>query len=51
MKMKRGYLFLLSILIFVLFTNVMKVSAMNTGFKTNQLPSEEKTYLFPISIY
>lgn len=42
MKMKRGYLFLLSILIFVLFTNVMKVSAMNTGFKTNQLPSEEK---------
>lgn len=40
--MKRVYLFLLSIFILVLFTNVMKVNAVNTGFKTNQLPSEEK---------
>lgn len=42
MKMKRGYLFLPSVFILVLFTNVIKVNAVNTGFKTNQLPSEEK---------
>lgn len=42
MKMKRGCLFLLSIFMFVLMTNMMEVNAVNTGFKTNQLPSEEK---------
>ncbi len=42
MKAKRGYLFLLSIFIFVLLTNVVEVNAVNTGFKTNKLPNDEK---------
>ena len=42
MKMKQGCFFLLSVFIFVIFANVMKVNAMHTGFKTNELPSEEK---------
>ncbi|MBO5463245.1 MAG: hypothetical protein J6A49_08025 [Clostridia bacterium] len=42
MKMSRRYLIILSVFIFVLFTNVMKVNAVNTGFKTNQFTSEEK---------
>ncbi len=40
--MKRGRLFLLSIFIFVMFTNVTRVNAMHTGFKTNELTAEEK---------
>ena len=51
MKMKRTYLFLLSFLIFVLFTNEIKVEAVNTGFQTNHLTSEEKnTFLSNINI-
>ncbi len=42
MKMKQGCFFLLSVFIFVIFANVMKVNAMHTGFKTNELSSEEK---------
>ena len=42
MKMKQGCFFLLCVFIFVIFANVMKVNAMHTGFKTNELPSEEK---------
>ncbi len=45
MKIKRNNVFLLFILIFVLFTNTMKVNAVNTGFKTNHLPSEEKNLI------
>ena len=40
MKMKRGCFFL--ILLFVIVANVMKVNAIQTGFKINELPSEEK---------
>ena len=43
MRTKRYCLFLLSIFVFVLFTNTMVVNAMNTGFETSSLPSEEKT--------
>ena len=51
MKMKRTYLFLLSFLIFVLFTNEIKVEAVNTGFQTTHLTSEEKnTFLSNINI-
>ena len=42
MKMKQGCFFLLSVFIFVIFANVMKVNAMHTGFQTDELPSEEK---------
>ena len=42
MKMSRRYLIILSVFIFILFTNVMKVNAVNTGFKTNQFTSDEK---------
>ena len=42
MKVKRGCFFLLSVFIFVIFTSAMKVNAMHTGFKTNELSSEEK---------
>ena len=45
MKVKRGCLIVLFIVIFVLFVNVMEVNAVNTGFKTNQLPDEEKYVL------
>lgn len=41
-QMKRRGLFLLPIFIFVIFTNVVWVNAMHTGFKTKELPSEEK---------
>ena len=51
MKMKLNYLFLLSVFIFVLFTNVMKVEAVNTGFQTNHLISEEKnTFISNVNI-
>ena len=51
MKMKRTHLFLLSVLIFTLFTNVIKVEAVNTGFQTNHLTSEEKnTFISNINI-
>lgn len=40
--MKRGYSFLLSIFMFILFTNVVEANTVNTGFKTDQLPNEEK---------
>ena len=42
MKLKRDYLFLLSLFMCVLFANVMKVNAMNTGFETDHLPAEVK---------
>ena len=45
MKMKYGSLFLLVFFIFVSFTSVIKVNAVNTGFKTNQLPAEEKNMI------
>lgn len=45
MKMRRIYLFLLSVFIFVLSANVMKVNAVNTGFKINQISSEEKNLI------
>ena len=49
--MKRSHLFLLSVLIFVLFTNMMKVEAVNTGFQINHLTSEEKnTFISNINI-
>ena len=51
MKMKRSHWFLLSILMFVLFTSVMKAEAVNTGFQTNHLTSEEKnTFISNINI-
>ena len=42
MKVKRSCFFLLFVFIFVIFTSAMKVNAMHTGFKTNELSSEEK---------
>ena len=42
MKVKRGRFFLLFVFILVIFTNEIKVNAMHTGFKTNELSSEEK---------
>ena len=46
MNMKRSCLFSLSVFMFViLFANVMKVSAMHTEFKTNELSSEEKNVI------
>lgn len=44
MGIKRRYLYWLFVFIFVflLFTNVIEAGAMNTGFKTNHLPTEDK---------
>ena len=42
MKVKRSCFFLLFVFIFVIFPSAMKVNAMHTGFKTNELSSEEK---------
>lgn len=42
MKMKYGYLFLFSLLIFVLFANIIEVNAVNTGFQTNHIQNEEE---------
>ena len=42
MKVKRSCFFLLFVFIFVIFISAMKVNAMHTGFKTNELSSEEK---------
>ena len=51
MKSKRGYLFLLFVFIFSLFTNVIEVNAMNTGFATEDLTEEEQsTFLSNVSI-
>ena len=42
MKVKRGVLFLLAIVIFMFFVNVESVNAVNTGFQTKRLSNEEK---------
>lgn len=42
MNMKRGCLFLLAVFTLVLFANVMKANAVNTGFAISFLPTEEK---------
>lgn len=42
MKLKNFYLVLLFIFLFVSFANVIEIKAMNTGFKTSDLPTEEK---------
>ena len=40
--MKRGCFFLVSVFIFIIFASAIKVNAIHTGFKTNELSSEEK---------
>lgn len=51
MKLKRSFLFLLSVFMIVLFTNMVEVKAMNTGFETNHFPTEEKnTFIANINI-
>lgn len=43
MRLKRISLLLLSVIILVSFSNTIEANAMNTGFKTNHLETEEKT--------
>lgn len=51
MKLKRTCLFLPFVLMFVLFTNVIEVNAMNTGFSTEELTQEKRnTFLSNISV-
>ena len=42
MKLKRSYIFIVCVVMFVLFTNIMTVNAVNTGFETNSLSEEAK---------
>ena len=42
MKMRRGFLFLLSALLFLICANAVSVSAMETGFEVGELSEEEK---------
>ncbi len=44
MRLKRGYIFLLFVFIFVVFTNAIEVKAINSGFSTEPLPEEEKVW-------
>jgi len=51
MKMKRSCLFLLFTFIFVLFTNMMTVEAVHTGFQTDYMTNEDKnTFISNVNI-
>lgn len=51
MKLKRSYLFLVSIFIFVLFANVVVTNAMNTRFSTEELSkNDQNTFASNIDI-
>jgi len=51
MFLKRSCSFLLFIFMFIIFSTLIEVNAVNTGFQTNQLPTEQKkTFISNIDI-